>query len=146
VNIFWSPAEIITYVQEVNQAFHAFNQDVLKNKGVFSALELDLWTNVLENYHAWLSDLTWFSYTHTGTVDVAERYALQLQDWIKLFNSRSSVKTSGPGTDIIAPSNAYTPLVSASLFTKEQSEKLGVVVVCVAAATALTAIAKIIRG
>jgi len=131
------PVEIKLFADGLNEAFGTFGADIIKNPSGLTEAERTLFIAMQKRFYAWYNALNFLSFINTSNMDVAKSFAKQLQYYRDLYNARSRVKASGPGTDLLIP-----PAAAAH----ETKNLLKYGMIAGFATVSLVAIAKIVRG
>jgi hypothetical protein len=135
MSAWWLPEDWSAYERSVFDAFDGFTNDIKANPNVLSDAERKQYTQLYKRFTDWHNSLGWLSWANSNNKQVAELYAQNLQYWRGLYNSKSSTPATGPGTSILLPKATPTT-----------TDNLKYIAVTVAAAAALSSIAKLIRG
>lgn len=134
--VFVGSGEIKQAVQNVYEAYSAFDNDILGQKNVLTLAEQEQYGVTHSALISWMTGLGFWELGSVSTLTTADDFAGKLRYWRDLFNSRATKKAIGPGTDLFLPrSPASTP-----------SEDIKYLVGVVSLTVGMTAIAKILRG
>lgn len=99
-----TPGEIRAYVDNVNAAYIAFNNDVQKSNSLTSSDET-AWNLLFQNEKKFYASVGFFSTLTLGTMRTAEEFARLLTTWREKFQKTTGRAASGVAVNIPSENN-----------------------------------------